>query len=384
MNNLKKLISELCPNGVEYKEIGEIFNVKNGYTPSKKNSEFWENGDIPWFRMEDIRSNGKILSDSIQHITKQAVKGSLFKKNSLMVATTATIGVHALIQTDFICNQQLTCVTIKEDYEDRLNIKFYFYYFDLVDKECIKIANQGGGMPIVSLEKMKKIKVPIPPLEIQSEIVRVLDNFTLHTTEITSKLTAEIIARKKQYEYYRNLLVKKEKNKCLSNILQIKNGKDYKAFGIGDIPVYGTGGIIAYTSKFAYDKPSVLIPRKGSLDKLYFVEEPFWNVDTIFYTEINEELVIPKYVYYCLENEHLEELNTAGGVPSLTQSVLNKVEIYVPSLDEQIDIVNKLDKLNCLINDISKSLSTEIDKRQKQYDYYRDQLLSFKEVEINE
>ena len=158
MSKIQELINKLCPNGVNYKEIGEIFNVKNGYTPSKNNSDFWDNGTIPWFRMEDIRCNGNILNDSIQHITKQAVKGVLFKKNSLMVATTATIGVHALIQTDFICNQQLTCVSIKDDYEDSLNIKFYFYYFDLVDKECVKIANQGGGMPIVSLEKMKKIK----------------------------------------------------------------------------------------------------------------------------------------------------------------------------------------------------------------------------------
>ena len=75
-----------------------------------------------------------------------------------MVATTATIGVHALITTDFLCNQQLTCVTAKEELKDKLNIKFYFFYFDIIDEECVKIANQGGGMPIVSLEKMKKQK----------------------------------------------------------------------------------------------------------------------------------------------------------------------------------------------------------------------------------
>ena len=142
MEKIGEIINSLCPNGVEYKEIGELFTVKNGYTPSKNNKEFWDNGNIPWFRMEDIRTNGKILNESIQHITKKAVKGDLFKKNSLMVATTATIGVHALIETDFLCNQQLTCVSIKDKYEDVLNIKFYFYYFDLVDKECIKIANQ--------------------------------------------------------------------------------------------------------------------------------------------------------------------------------------------------------------------------------------------------
>ena len=191
-------------------------------------------------------------------------------------------------------------------------------------------------------------------------------------------------ARQKQYEYYRNFFVNKEKNKNLSEVLKIKNGKDYKALGTGDIPVYGTGGIMTYTSKFAYDKPSVLIPRKGSLNKLYYVEEPFWNVDTIFYTEINEDVAIPKYVFYCLENEHLEELNTAGGVPSLTQAVLNKVKIYIPSLDEQREIVSILDKLYSLVNSNSEGLPAELEKRQKQYEYYRDKLLSFKEVQVNE
>ena len=126
----------------------------------------------------------------------------------------------------------------------------------------------------------------------------------------------------------------------------------------------------------------MLIPRKGSIDKLYYVDVPFWNVDTIFYTEINTDIAIPKYIYYCLEKEHLEELNTAGGVPSLTQAVLNKVKICVPSIEKQIDIVNKLDKLYNLINDLSEGLPAEIEARRKQYEYYRDKLLNFKEIKI--
>lgn len=155
--------------------------------------------------------------------------------------------------------------------------------------------------------------------------------------------------------------------KELQAVLKIKNGSDYKSFGEGDIPVYGSGGIIAHTNRFAYDKPSVLIPRKGSVDKLYYVDVPFWNVDTIFYTEINTGLVIPRYVYHCLLREHLEKLNTAGGVPSLTQNVLNKVKIPVPPLEVQHEIVRILDTF------------TELTARQKQYEYYRDMLLSFGE-----
>ena len=89
--------------------------------------------------------------------------------------------------------------------------------------------------------------------------------------------------------------------KELHEILTIKNGRDYKQFGVGNIPVYGSGGIMTYIDHFVYDKPSVLIPRKGSIDKLYYVEGPFWNVDTIFYTDIDEKQVIPRYVYFCLQ-----------------------------------------------------------------------------------
>ena len=105
----------------------------------------------------------------------------------------------------------------------------------------------------------------------------------------------------------------------LEEILRIRNGSDYKGFPAGDIPVYGSGGIMTYVDRYAYNKPSVLIPRKGSIDKLYYVDSPFWNVDTIFYTEIDDLKALPRYVYHCLLREHLEKYNTAGGVPSLRQ-----------------------------------------------------------------
>ena len=153
--------------------------------------------------------------------------------------------------------------------------------------------------------------------------------------------------------------------KEFQTILKIKNGRDYKSFGEGSISVYGSGGIMAYVDTFVYDKPTVLIPRKGSIDKLYYVDEPFWNVDTIFYTEINAELALPRYVYHCLLREHLEKLNTAGGVPSLTQKVLNKVMIPVPPLEVQREIVRILDNF------------TELTARKQQYEYFTEKLLSF-------
>ncbi len=157
----------------------------------------------------------------------------------------------------------------------------------------------------------------------------------------------------------------------LHEVLTIKNGSDYKQFGTGNIPVYGSGGIMTYIDRYAYNKPSVLIPRKGSIDKLYYVEEPFWNVDTIFYTDIDVSQVIPRFVYFCLQMEHLEQYNTAGGVPSLTQKVLNKIKLPVPPLEVQREIVRVLDSFTLL----TAELTAELTARKKQYNFYRDTLI---------
>ena len=168
--------------------------------------------------------------------------------------------------------------------------------------------------------------------------------------------------------------------RTLQEILTIKNGSDYKGFKKGEIPVYGSGGIMTYVDTFAFDKPSVLIPRKGSIDKLYYVDTPFWNVDTIFYTDIDTTKAIPRYVYHCLLREHLEQYNTAGGVPSLTQKVLNKIQIPVPPLPVQKEIVRVLDKYSTSVIALQQELTKELTARKKQYEHYRDALLSFDDI----
>ena len=116
----------------------------------------------------------------------------------------------------------------------------------------------------------------------------------------------------------------------LGEIFRIRNGRDHEQLGDGEIPVYGSGGIMRYADEFSYDKPSVLIPRKGSLGNLFYVEEPFWNVDTIFYTEIDQAQVVPKFLYYFLMTAGLGDMNQAGGVPSQTQTRLNEVSVPLP------------------------------------------------------
>ena len=160
-------------------------------------------------------------------------------------------------------------------------------------------------------------------------------------------------------------------HKLLKDLVRIKNGRDFKHLKQGDIPVYGSGGVISYVNESASEGPSVLIPRKGSLNKLYFVEGPFWTVDTIFYTEISSQLE-PKYFYYYLQTLHLEKMNQAGGVPSLTQRALNELHIPTPPILIQREIARALDQFTQL----EAELEAELEARQHQYTYYRDILVA--------
>ncbi|MCQ2698184.1 restriction endonuclease subunit S [Helicobacter pylori] len=204
---LKTLLQTLAPKGVGFKTLEEVFEIKNGYTPSKNNPEFWKNGTIPWFRMEDLRENGRILKDSIQHITPKALKGKkLFPKNSIIISTTATIGEHALLIVDSLANQQFTFLSKKANCDLALDMKFFFYQCFLLGEWCKKNTNVSG-FASVDMTAFKKYKFPIPPLEIQQEIVKILDQFLILTTDLLAGIPAEIKARKKQYEYYREKLL---------------------------------------------------------------------------------------------------------------------------------------------------------------------------------
>lgn len=254
--------------------------------------------------------------------------------------------------------------------------KYLFYYMksDFYDY----LVGVSVHASVTSLRKpmFEKYLVPIPPLSIQQKIVDILDSFTT----LTAELTAELTARKQQYEYYRDELLTFGDDvewKSLKEIANIKNGKDWKNLGVGDVPVYGSGGIMQYVDTFVYNKPTVLIPRKGTITNIFYLEEPFWNVDTIYYTEININKIIPKFFYYFMTTIDLMRLDTGSGRPSLTQAILNRIKIPIPPLDEQSRIVEILDKFDALTNSITEGLPREIELREQQYEYYRDLLLSY-------
>lgn len=289
---------------------------------------------------------------------------------------------------------------------DILKDKF-LYYFLLTQKTKIISQVRKASVPRLGRNSVENILIPIPPLDVQAEIVRILDAFTAVTAELTQELAREKILREKQYQYYRDKLlsfsdvsIETDSNrqqqtalcerltnnvkqnhqiiwKNLGEVVKIKNGKDWKNLGQGDIPVYGSGGIMNYVDKASYDKVSVLIPRKGTITNIFYTEKPFWNVDTIFYTEIDESQIFPKFLFHFMKNFDLTTLSTDSTRPSLTQTTLNKISIPLPSLNEQKRISNILDKFETLTHSITQGLPKEITLRKQQYEYYREQLLDF-------
>lgn len=374
---MSKIDELLKGEKVEWKKLGDVCEIKRGRVISKAYLE-QNSGDFPVYSSQ-TRNNGEIGKINTYDFDGE-------------YATWTTDGAYA--GTVFYRNGKFSitniCGLIKPNDSKKLLVKFIVYWLQI---EAIKHVKGGSGNPKLMSNVVAKIKIPIPSIETQEKIVEILDKFT----ECVTELQAELQARVKQYEYYRDELLSEDYLNKLTNgvcnfdskvhelksfeldeLVKIRNGKDWKNLEKGNIPVYGSGGNMnIYVNKYSYDKPTVLIPRKGSIENVFYLEEPFWNVDTIFYTEIDENKIIPKYFYYFIEGFDISKLCTSSTRPSLTQSVLNKVKIDLPPLEIQSKVVEILDKFQSLISETKGLLPQEIEQRQKQYEFYREKLLTF-------
>lgn len=428
MSKLQELINKLCPNGVEFKPLGEVFEMRNGYTPSKNNPDFWEGGTIPWFRMDDIRENGRILSDSIQHITPSAIKGKgLFEANSFILATTATIGEHALIIADSLANQQFTNLKVRKSLSNLLVTKFIYYYMFIVDDFCKRNTNVSG-FASVDMDKLKKMPFPVPPIEVQEEIVRILDSFSDYAAE----LQAELQARKQQYEYYRNLLLTfnpsaygcgtddeqkdgvttwgghnyKIEWKKMGEIGTFIRGKRFVRTDIMEqgVPCIHYGDMYTYYGLYTNNTPTFLKEEKAQ--KMRFAqkndivivaagenkddlgnavawlgEKPAAVHDACFIFRSN---LYPNYIsHICRSHNYHKQIKMFANeakICSVSGQDLQKVLIPVPEYELQIKIASILDRFETLVNDLTNGLPAEIAAVKDQYEYYRNKLLTFKKL----
>lgn len=394
--------------------VDEIFTVKNGYTPSKSKEEYWNDGTIPWFRMEDIRKKGRLLNNALQNVSELALKGKLIPANSLIMSTTATLGEHALVQIPFLTNQQITSFSLKDLYVDNINTKYLFYCFFDFGKWCKNNANQNGGLGIIGLSKLKKYKIPIPcpdnpekSLEIQQEIVRILDELTSLTNQLTTELETERQNRKKQFEFFREQLLSFEKGnvewKLMGEVGEFVRGNglqktDFTKTGVGCIH-YGQiytyyGNYTTKTKSFVSEELATKLKKVNFSDII--ITNTSENIEDVCKAVAwlgNEEIVTgghacifkhqqnPKYIVYCTQVisffKQKKKLAKGTKVMDVSAKDLAKIKIPIPPLEEQERIVKLLDQFDATHSAIEDEITKEIKLRTQQYEYYREKLLSF-------
>jgi len=400
MNKIEKLIKEFCSDGVEWKKLGEVAKITGAGVDKKKKSQ---EKSIKLLNYMDIYKNQYInltIPAMIVTASENKIQNCNIEYGDIFI-TPSSETIEDIFRSAVATENMPDVVYSYHIMRIRLNKKNFVtscylnYVFDseVFRMKLFKHVN-GNTRKTIAKSEIEKLSIPIPSIETQEKIVKILDNFTKYITE----LQAELQARNKQYNYYRDMLLSEDylnkiseklKNQTkyeiycieLEEIIKIKNGKDWKSLGKGNVPVYGSGGEMGiFVDKYSYNKPTVLIPRKGSIENIFYLEEPFWNVDTIFYTEINEEKVLPKYFYYFMQNYNIAALSTNPTRPSITQSTLNKLKISLPSIEIQNKIVKILDRFQELLSDTKGLLPLEIEQRRKQYEYYREKLLTFDSI----
>lgn len=377
MNHIEKMLQDYCPNGVEWKELGEVLDYEQPTKYIVNSKDYNEEYPIP------VLTAGQTFILGHTNETEGVYAAS--KEKPIIIFDDFTTASKWVDFEFKVKSSAMKILTIQNEQVSKVLIRYVWHYLGTITYKPAQHGRQWIGT-------YSKIKIPIPPLKIQEEIVQILDKFTEYVTELTAELTAELTLRQKQYNYFRDYLLNFDSDssggannkvyqvewKTLGDIAKLKNGKDWKSLSVGDVPVYGSGGAMGeFVSEYAYNKPTVLIPRKGSISNLFYLEKPFWNVDTIYYTEIDDSQVVPRYLYYYLTTIDLESMATNPTRPSLTQAILDKIPIPVPSLPIQQRIVQVLDNFDAVCNDLNIGLPKEIELRQKQYEYFREKLLTF-------
>ncbi|WP_086232583.1 restriction endonuclease subunit S [Campylobacter devanensis] len=404
MSKLDELINKLCPNGVEFKKIEEVCdNVFAGGTPRTSNKDYY-GGNIPWLRSGEINFN--IIDDAEIKITEKGLNESSakwIKEYSVLIAMTGATVARSAVNTKRITANQSVCAM---EPSEIVNYKFLYYYVESMYNNIKGMAQ--GALTSINLSIIKSISIPVPPLEVQCEIVRILDNFTL----LSAELSAELSARQKQYNFYReNLLTNDfEKNVKLKDLCDIKGRIGFRGYTRNDLVEEGQGAIsfspgniinetinynnCTYISWKKYEEsPEIMINngdiilcKTGStLGKVAMVknlpEKATLNPQLVVLKNLKCNSTYLKYIIGGYDFQYaMQAKKGLGSVPNISQKDIGNIEIRLHSPENQEKIASILDRFDKLCNDISEGLPAEIEARKKQYEYYRDKLLTFKEL----
>lgn len=394
MNKLNELIHKLCPTGVEYKQLWEvtIWDKRFNSVDKAKQPEVIS---YPYLLANELfalqRENGNVFLLSTGEQTGWTTED--LAGNNLCTGEVVTIpwGKSRSV-TDCIKYYNGKFVTadnrITTSKDTAILLNKFLYYWMMSQGAVIDTYYRGSGIKHPSMKDVLEMKIPIPPLEIQSELVRILDNFVKLTVELTTELTAELTARQKQYEYYRDTLfavddtevewvtLDKISVNCDRQRKPVTKGKRVA----GKYPYYGASGIVDYVKDYIFDGDYLLVSEDGanllarSTPIAFSISGKNW-VNNHAHVLKFDSYELRKYVEIYLNSIDLSKYISGGAQPKLNQDNLNRIPIPVPSMERVKYVVGILDRFDTLCTDISSGLPAEIEARQKQYEYYRDKLL---------
>ena len=384
MSKLEKLIQQYCPDGVEWIKIKDIAQVGTG---SSNGNEADEDGKYPFFvRSQIVKSKNDFEYD----------------EEAIIIPGEGGIGdIFHYVNGKYALHQRVYRIHFTTQ---QINVKFAFYYMKSAFKRFIMTKAVSATVTSIRKPMIEDFEIPVPPLPVQEEIVRVLDAFT----ELQAELQAELQKRKQQYNFYRdNLLNFKDINrggeeikwmrlKEIGKVCMCKRILKEQTASSGDVPFFkiGTFGGVAdayipqelfdsYKSNFSYpQKGDILISAAGTIGRtVEFDGKPAYFQDSnIVWLKHDESIVLNSYLKYCY-TQNPWAISTGGTIARLYNDNILNATIPVPPIVEQQKIVAILDRFDTLTNDLTSGLPAEMEKRRQQYEFYRDKLLTFKRKE---
>lgn len=389
MSMLDELIQQYCPDGVEYKTIKSCAEVGTGSSDRK---DAVENGKYPFY----------VRSKKIEHKDNYE-----YDEEAIIIPGEGGIGdIFHYVNGKYALHQRAYRIHI---IKANINTMFVKYYMESHFKSFIMMKAVSATVTSIRKPMIEDFEIPVPPLPVQEEIVRILDKFT----ELEAELEAELEMRKKQYEYYRDEMCSFDKSvpeMLLGELFTFKNGinKEKDCFGHGTpiinfTDVYNKNRLFSKdvlglveindseTERFKVTKGDVFFTRTSeTINEVGYSSVIVEDIDNCIFSGFlikghpTTELLLPEYCSYCFRTSDFRK-NIVGKAhmttrATITGDILKSIKISVPSLEVQKHIVDVLDKFNSLTRDISEGLPAEIKMRHQQYEYYRDKLLTFERL----
>lgn len=388
MTKLDQLVNEFCPDGVAYRTIGEI--AVDIYRGSGITREQVTPDGIPCVRYGEIYTTYGIWFDECVSRTseKTIANKKYFEYGDVLFAITGESVEEIAKSCAYVGHEKCLAggdiVVLKHNQDP----KYLSYVLSTTSAQQKKSKGKVKSKVVhSSVPAIKDISIPIPPLPVQHEIVRILDNFT----ELIAELIPELTARKKQYEYYRDKVLTFNDNvpsMSLGSICDIFTGGEAPdnciKGAVGDeshpYPIWANGKeVYGFTDTYKINKDAVVISSIGAnTGAVFFRKAYFTPIIRLKVIIPKEENINTRYLFYAVSTAKFS--SKSGSVPNMNAADIKKIVVPIPSLPEQERIVAILDRFDALCNDLTSGLPAEIEVRRKQYEYYRDKLLNFKEA----